>query len=170
MNFLEFKDLIPAFSSNRADISKVSNIIGKTNIAMKQVARDTTPLVLLKNASSNRNIFRRLDNDSYICIPEKIVDDTSTMEMDETLLDAVALFILAGIETARAPSYMKMYWNIVESHENGLINDDLATNYIIVGDMTSNTPDKIVDRDDYNDYIADSSLDLSVKNIGDYNG
>ena len=170
MNFLEFTNLIPAFSNNRVDLTKVPHLITKTNIAMKQIARDTIPLLLLKNASSDRNILRRLDNTSYVCIPIKIIDDTTDLEIDEMLLDAVALFVLAGIETARAPSYMKMYWNIVENHEQSLIESNLASNYVIVGDMANDIPDMIVDRDDYNDFIADSTIELEVKRVGEYNG
>lgn len=171
MNFLQFKSLISSFSANRIDLNKIINLVGKTNIAMRQVARDTLPLTLLKNKDSNRNVLRRVDNDTFLCIPEDVVDDDSNLEMDTHLLDAVGLFVLAGIETARAPSYMRMYWNIVESHENGLINDDLSMKFNVKGDMVNDVPEIIVDRDNYNDYIEDKSNELKAEVVvGEFNG
>ena len=170
MTFLKFKSYAPGFSQNRDNLNDVKNLVNKTDIAIEQVARDCTPTILLKDASSNRKILRRIDNRNYVCIPDKIIDDNSILEIDDSLLAAVGLYIMAGIETARSASYMKMYWNVIDNHENGLIGDDLATNHNIKEDMINGTPEMIVDRDDYDNFLAGDTADLNVKIVGEYNG
>ena len=169
MTFLEFKDLVPAFSSNRLDLSKIPKLLEKTNIALRQIGRDTIPLKLIKQDGSNRNILRRVDTNFTICIPKLIIDDTTEIDMDDDLIDAVALFVLSGIEYARAPAYMKMYWGIIESHENGLINGDVASTHTIVEDLSSGETGKVVDRKDYASYLNGDISELDFKNIGEFN-
>jgi len=82
----------------------------------------------------------------------------------------MALHTLAGIETARAPSYMKMYWNVIEAHEYALQNDNLSTNYLVPEDIVNNESGKIIDKDDYNRYLAGEISEVDFKIIGGYNG
>jgi hypothetical protein len=169
MTFLEFKDLVPAFSSNRIDLARIPKLLEKTNIALKQIGRDTIPLKLIKQDGSNRNILRRVDTNFTICIPKLVVDDTTEIDMDDDLIDAVALFVISGIEYARAPAYMKMYWSIIEAHENGLINGDVASSYTILEDLVSSERGKVVNRKDYAQYLNGDINELDFKNIGDFN-
>jgi len=149
MTFVKLKSRILGFSSNRANLDNVPMLLEKANISLKQICRDTIPPFLVKDASSNRRIFRRLDEKSYICVPSTINDnDTEEIELDENLIDALALHILSGIETARAPSYMKMYWGIIANNENSLIEDDLAMYSVEPEDLINDIPQYIQNRDE----------------------
>ena len=170
MNYTDFTSLIVSFSSKRKDLAGIEKVPDKINIALRQVARDTIPLRLLKNASSNRKILRRITNKSYICIPELVTEESIDIEIDFTLLDAVGLFVLAGIETARAPAYMKMYWNIIDNHDISLIDADLSLNYVVTGDMSTDTPDIIVDRNEYDMFINSEVSAMTGDIVGEYNG
>lgn len=170
MTYLEFKNIIPSFSSNRLDLNNIPKLLEKTNISLRQIGRDTIPLKLVKADGSNRKILRRVDSNITLVIPEDVVDDNSELDMDDDLLDAVALHILSGIEYARAPAYMKMYWGIIESHENGLINGDIASTYSIIEDLASGEKGKVVDRNQYYDFLNNDGPDYDYKNIGGFNG
>lgn len=164
MTYTQFKEKIVSFSSNRSDLTDITNLLGKVNISMTQVCRDAVPLVLIKDSTSGRPIFRRIDNKAYICVHTPVTDIVADIEMDESLLDAVALHVIAGIETSRAPAYMKMYWNIVDNHEQMLINTDLASNMVILEDYVNNTPEVIVDKNEYLDSL--DSITLETKIVG----
>jgi hypothetical protein len=117
---------------------------------MERVCRDTIPLTLVKDSTSSRSIYRRLDRTLYICTPNEVVDDTVTrIDMDDYLIDAVALFALAGIETVRAPSYMKMYWEIIGSNEQNLIDSDIANELVSLQDYVNDEEHYVIDKDDY---------------------
>lgn len=150
MTYNGLKERILAFSSNRADLADVPKLLEKVNISLTQVCRDTIPLVLIKDVTSGRVIFRRIDNTNYICVPAPISDSLSLIELDANLLDALALHALAGIETGRAPAYMKMYWNIVDNHEQNIINTDMSINTTVLEDYVSGEEHFVIDTDDYN--------------------
>lgn len=152
MIFTEFKLRVAAFSSNRANLDKIPLAVEKANISLIQVCRDTIPLRLIKKEGSNRKILRYVGEiDQYICVPNSIKDDDVTqIEMDELLIDAVALHMLAGIETARSQQYMGMYWNIVENHEKALIEFDLSKNEEFIQDMINDTERMSISKEDLN--------------------
>ena len=170
MNYTQFRNKVAGFSSNRQNLDNIPLLIEKANISILQVARDCVPLRLVKNSSSNRKILKRLDNRNYVCIPLEIKEDTLDIELDDSLLDAMALHMLAGIETARAPAYMKMYWNIIEAHEYAIMNDSLSTNYMILEDVVNNVDGIIVDNDDWSSILSGDTLDIDYKTIGGFNG
>lgn len=155
MTFTGLKKRIVAFSSNRADLNTIQNLLEKANISLTQVCRDTIPLKLVKNNTSGRKIFRKIENNVYVCVPTLILDDDiNHIELDENLLDALALHILAGIEVGRAPAFTKMYWNIMDNHEVSLIDADLSGNVIILEDIVNNIEQVIIDKDDYESSTA----------------
>lgn len=146
MTFKGLVERMAAHSSKRANLDDIPLVLTKVNIAMERVCRNTIPLELVKDSSSSRRLLRRLDKALYIATPTPVVDDDLTqIEMDDFLIDAVALFALAGIETARAPSYMKMYWDIIASNEDNLIESDLSLEYVALQDFVNNTEQVIKD-------------------------
>ena len=144
MTFAGMKTRMASHSSKRANLTDIPNVLEKVNIAMTRVCRNTIPVKLVKGTDSNRNIYRRISQDHFICVPTEVKDDNSEIEMDNYLLDAVALFALAGIETARAPSYMKMYWEIIESNENNLIESDLSLETVFLQDFVNDAEHSVV--------------------------
>lgn len=118
----EMKELIASHSSNRADMSTVPLINRKIQNSLNYVVDHCTPLVLLKRQGSGRLMHKSFTKDRYICRPMEIVDDSSLVEIDEPLLNAVALHALSNIEPAKAQAYIRQFYAIVESYEYNLMN------------------------------------------------
>lgn len=127
MTYLEMKELVISMSSNRANIDKATLLNRRIQTGINQVCRHCTPLVLTKRQGSRRAVMKHIDSTNYICIPQAVTgDDTSLIELDDILAEAVALHVLAGLETARAPSYMRMFYTVCEDYENSLVNDYIS--------------------------------------------
>ena len=156
MNYTELKDRIMAFSSNRSDLDDVPNLVEKMNISLTQVARDSSPMMLLKTNDSHRAIFKRFNHELYFCVPLKINKATMNIELDDDLLDALALHVLAGIETGRAPSYMKMYWNVIDMHERMIEDYYNAMNVDIIPDFVNGTNGTTMDRAEFEEMTGGS--------------
>ena len=170
MTYNDLKIRMAGFSSNRENLDNINLLLTKVNISILQVARDCVPLKLVRDSSSNRKMLRRIDNKAFVCIPLEIKDDSYDIDLDDDLIDALALHTIAGIETARAPAYMRMYWNIIDQHENAIMNDDLATNYTELQDLATNNPGINVDRDEYDKFLNGEIADINYKEIGGFNG
>lgn len=154
MNYTELKNRIIAFSSNRSDLDDVTTLTEKMNISLTQVVRDSSPMRLLKANDSHRAIVKRFNHLLYFCKPLEITESTMDIELDDTLLDALALHVLAGIETARAPVYMKMYWNIIDIHDNAIVDYFNVDNVDIIPDWVNNTEGYTMDKTEYNELVG----------------
>lgn len=121
----EFLDLILSKTTSRKTIPIDININKRIDTALKKVAMDTIPLSLVVNTTDGYKILRALDSVTFIRKPFEIINNNSKLDMDEVLLDAVALYVLAGIEKEKAQSYMGMYWQEIESNESRYIQSEL---------------------------------------------
>lgn len=121
----EFLDLILSKTTSRKTIPTDININKRIDTALKKVSMDTIPLSLVVNTTDGYKILRALDSVTFIRKPFEIENNNSELDMDEILLDAVALYVLAGIEKEKAQTYMGMYWQEIESNESRYIQSEL---------------------------------------------
>lgn len=116
----EFKKLMLSKTKNRKELPTDINLEYRIHTALKNVATDSIPLRLVVNTSENNNIFRRVDEFTYIRYPNKPTKDSQEIDMDEYLLDAVAHYAMASIETERGSVHMAMYHDIIAKHATRL--------------------------------------------------
>lgn len=126
MIYSEFKKLILSKTQNRSVIPPDAQINYKVWAALKDIARNTVPLKLVVNTSTYQGVMRKIDSVTYIRFPNRPVKDTDTIDMDDELLDAAALYVAAGIEKPLAPVHMGMYRREIDENNDRLIETDLS--------------------------------------------
>jgi hypothetical protein len=126
------KTLILSLSSNRDETMEIPQFLTRINTAILQVCKDTVPIAYASNISVGQKVLKRIDRDFFITVPEEITSLTEEITMDADLYQAVALYILASIETARSGIYMKQYWDDIAKHEYHLTRDyDMQSEHIL---------------------------------------
>lgn len=123
----EFKKLMLSKTINRKVIPEDINLEERIFTALKKTAMDTITLRLVVQNPDGHSIMRRIDSITYIRFPNMPIQDDSDIDTDEFLLDAVALYVMAGIEKEKASVYMGMYWEIITENETRLCETYLAT-------------------------------------------
>jgi hypothetical protein len=135
MTFSEFKTDVCSKSVNRENLDNISFLENRVYSALMYIARKTVPTYLVFDGEISEPIFRRVTNDYVLKYPNKPSSDTDVITIDNTLLDAAAYHVLAGIETARAPQYMKMCNDIIDEYDRNLIQDDISTFNVVPADF-----------------------------------
>lgn len=97
------------------------NIHERILTALKKIAMSTIPMRLVVNSTVGNAIMRRIDEVTFIRFPALTLSDDSEIDIDEFLLDAAALYVMAGLEKEKAPVYMAMYKEILEDNERRLV-------------------------------------------------
>lgn len=122
----DFLDLVLSKTINRKTIPTDINIYARINTALKKVAMETIPLSLIVNFTDGYTILRTLDSVTFIRKPFDVTSNNSVIDMDDFLLDALALYVLAGIEKEKAQVYMGMYNQEIESNDRRMIEASLV--------------------------------------------
>ena len=123
----EFKELMLSKTISRKTIPDDIRIYERIFTALKKIAMDTVPLRLVVQDPTGHSIMRRVDTITYIRFPDMPQVNDSDIDMDEFLLDAAALYVMAGLEKEKASVYMGMYWEIITENETRLCETYLAT-------------------------------------------
>lgn len=123
----EFKKLMLSKTINRKVIPDDINLEERVFTALKKIAMDTVPLRLVVQNPTGHSIMRRVDSLTYIRFPNMPINDDSDIDMDMFLIDAVALYVMAGLEKEKASVYMGMYWELITENDNRLCETYLAT-------------------------------------------
>lgn len=126
MTFVEFKDLMISKTISRRTFPIDIQLESRISTAIKEVAMLTIPIRLVVANPDGYQIIRKVDSVTYIRFPQDIVSDLSEIDIDRFLLDAVALYVLAGIEKEKASIYMGMFYNQIELNDKRLIETDLV--------------------------------------------
>lgn len=127
MELVEFKDLIRSHSNNRLTSNFDNDLLGlKIETAIKFIAKKTVPTKLVVNTNTTVKVLRKLDAETFIRMPNKPVDDTSIIDIDDALLDATALYVLAGYERAMAKVHMGLCYQEIDDNNERLIDAELA--------------------------------------------
>lgn len=121
MNLLEFRRLLSEKNSNR-DIELDDEKLGERIFAgLKKIGMDTLPLILVENSDSNATMMRRIDSNTWVRVPVKPIISTDEIDTDIMLLDALAYYVMAGLERSRAKIHMGMYYGEIEMNNVRLI-------------------------------------------------
>lgn len=123
----EFKELMLSKTISRKTIPDDIRIYERIFTALKKIAMDTVPLRLVVQDPTGHSIMRRVDTLTYIRFPNIPINNDSEIDIDLFLLDAVALYVMAGLEKEKASVYMGMYWEILTENDNRLCETYLAT-------------------------------------------
>lgn len=123
----EFKKLLLSKTISRKTLPDDINLEERVYTALKEVAMDTVPLRLVVQNPVGHSIMRRVDSLTYIRFPNMPINNDSDIDMDMFLLDAVALYVIAGLEKEKASVYMGMYWKIITENDTRLCETYLAT-------------------------------------------
>lgn len=123
----EFKDLMLSKTISRKTLPDDIRLEERVFTALKKIAMDTIPLRLVVQDPTGHSIMRRIDTITYIRFPDMPQVNGSDIDMDEFLLDAAALYVMAGLEKEKASVYMGMYWEIITENETRLCETYLAT-------------------------------------------
>jgi len=121
----DFKPIILSKSVGRTKLPEDRELFERIFSALKRVAFDTMPLRLTEKVPINElitfSVFRRVDRELYIRTPAKPITSDDDIDMDAELLDAVALYIMAGLEKANAKTCMGLYYREIEMNNDRLI-------------------------------------------------
>lgn len=123
----EFKELMLSKSISRKTLPDDIRIEERVHTALKKIAMDTVPLRLVVQNTVGVSIMRRVDSLTYIRFPNIPIALDSEIDIDMFLLDAAALYVMAGLEKEKASVYMGMYWEIITENDNRLCETYLAT-------------------------------------------
>ncbi len=121
MKALGLNELCITKSSNRTKLIPDIDFYPKLHSALKRVANDTVPLHLVVSTQMGRKVLRRVAEFGYIRMPEEAKLPTDYVDIDEALLDAVALLIMASTETQRGKLYMALYYTEIENNNKRLM-------------------------------------------------
>ena len=123
----EFKELMLSKTISRKTIPDDIRIYERIFTALKKIAMDTVPLRLVVQDPTGHSIMRRVDTITYIRFPYIPNARDSEVDIDAFLLDAAALYVMAGLEKEKASVYMGMYWEIITENDNRLCETYLST-------------------------------------------
>ena len=123
----EFKELMLSKTISRKTIPDDIRIYERIFTALKKIAMDTVPLRLVVQDPTGHSIMRRVDIITYIRFPHIPNANDSEIDIDAFLLDAAALYVMAGLEKEKASVYMGRYWEIMTENDNRLCETYLST-------------------------------------------
>jgi len=107
MTLQELADDIGSKSLGRAGYGGDDHIESRVHTAMIKVASETMPLSLVIENPNGHVLLRRIDSTTWIRKPEKPdLKSGVGLDMDDDLLDAVELYVMAGLEPQRAKTLM----------------------------------------------------------------
>jgi len=127
----EFKLMLLEKSQGRTQLPSDPKLAERIFAGMKRIAKVTVPLRLViivedwEDVTKSRNIIRRVEENVGIRMPKRPSIDESDIDMDEELLDALALYVMAGLERSNAKVYMGMFREEIDLNNDRLIETEL---------------------------------------------
>ena len=134
MTLDEFRPMLLAKSVNRVQLPADSDLKERIFAGLKRIAKETVPLRLYVADPTGFTILRRLDDNMYIKMPSAPLTDDSEIDTDLALLDALAFYVMAGLERAQAKVHMGMYHGEIDMN-----NDRLTETFL---SLTTNDSEK----------------------------
>lgn len=127
MKLVEFKQVLLEKSLNRTALPTDDKLEERIFAGLKLIAKETVVLRLLVRETVGYSILRRIDETTYVRMPEKISLDNPEIDIDLALIDALAFFVMAGLERANANTYMGMYHGEIDMNNDRLTETYLST-------------------------------------------
>jgi hypothetical protein len=131
MTLNEFGRFLNTKSIGRVESPVNEQLTERVHSAMKKIAHDTTPLRWIIHKRKEEDLLRRLDANSYLRKPRKpMIDSGEQLDIEDELVDALALYVMAGLEPQRSKINMGMYYQEIENYNIRLMETHLqeATN------------------------------------------
>ncbi len=131
MTLEEFTRFLRTKSVGRTELPDNEQISFRIHTGMMKIAKDTTPLRLVAAYNEGTEILRKIDSDTYVRFPKRPIKDSGLeLDLDDELMDALALYVMAGLEIQRSKVLMGMYWEEIDKNNQRLIETYLeeATN------------------------------------------
>ncbi len=126
MTLNEFGRFINTKSIGRVEPPINEQMTERVFTGMKKIAHRTIPLKWVVDDPTNYAILRRIDEYTYVRMPKKpILDSGEQLDIEEELLDALALYVMAGLEIQRAKVNMAMFYEEIDQY-----NDRLTETYL----------------------------------------
>jgi len=127
MKLVDFKQVLLEKSLNRTALPADDKLEERIFAGLKLIAKETVVLRLLVRETVGYSILRRIDELTYVRMPEKISVDNPEIDIDLALIDALAFFVMAGLERASANTYMGMYHGEIDMNNDRLTETYLST-------------------------------------------
>ena len=128
----DFREVILEKSNGRTTLPADAKLYQRIHTALKKIAKDTVPLKLVEQVDVDGgeqllfSVLRRIDNKTFIRKPLRPTSEGENVDIDEELLDATALYVMAGLERGNAKAYMGMYWGEIDANNDRLIETNLS--------------------------------------------
>ena len=127
MNLTEFKEVLLEKSLSRTTLPDDTKLKERIFAGLKLIAKETIVLRLIVENPLGLVILRRLDELTYIRMPYKLSTENPEIDLDLALIDALALYVMAGLERANANTYMGMYHGEIDMNNDRLTETYLST-------------------------------------------
>lgn len=130
MTVAEFRLVVTEKSTGRSALPETQKFAERIFTGLKRLAKDTVPLRLSLYVEDfttlEVNIIRRIDDNMVIRFPNRPVSEDSVIDMDDELLDALAYYIMAGLERSNAKVFMSMYHTEKDMNNDRLVETVLS--------------------------------------------
>ena len=131
MTLEEFGRFLQSKSVGRIESPVSEHMVDRVYSGMKYIGSITTPMKWIVNSPEGYEVMRRIDANTWLRYPEKpIINDVEQLDLEESLYDALALHVMAGLETQRSKVNMGMFYAEIDLYNSKLIETylEIATN------------------------------------------
>jgi len=131
MTIEEFQTFMLSKSVGRFTTPDKENMTERVYTGLKHIARNTIVLRYCVQEELGHDILRRIGETTFIRYPQRPLPDSGIqLDIDPALLDALALYVMAGLELSRSKVLMGMYREEIELNNQRMIETYLeeATN------------------------------------------
>ena len=132
MLIADFREVILEKSTGRTVLPEPKKLYTRIFSALKRTANDTIPLKLVRHVDIDAgeqllfSVQRRVDNMTFIKKPAQPTSEGENLDIDDELFDAVAYFVMAGLERNNAKAFMGLYHGEIDINNERLIETDLS--------------------------------------------
>ena len=127
MTLNEFRTVLLAKSIARTQLPEDVSLKERIFAGLKLIAKETVPLRLVTKEKIGFTILRKLDEDMYIRMPSIPTSEDSEIDIDLALIDALAYYVMAGMERGNANTHMGMYHGEIDMNNDRLTETFLST-------------------------------------------
>jgi len=151
MTYSTFEGLILSKTINRTTLPADGSMVHRLQTALEHVGQETLPIVLQFDVEPITGTWRYvvdkvLNTETFLRKPIASVVSTDEVDMDEELLSAVALYIMAGLERTVAGTHMSLYKKEIDLYNNRQIANELhdeTQDATAIGQFGTNTEEAI---------------------------
>jgi len=132
MTFNDFRNLLLSKSLSRSQLPANEQLVHRVQEGLDQIWTEATCETLevetKPETSPYRQIYDPVDG-VYIFYRRPVASVTEDIDIDATLIDALAYYVMAGLERQMSATHMSMYNKALFRHEQLLIERSLDDSY-----------------------------------------